>query len=87
MFASELLSCSLEPSVSVCVNRQEKQTESFFDHLFNQSAFCFFPCGCFMVESDVPPPNLKYDVFGRTAEQQRKHLNLLLKSTENSLLY
>lgn len=61
------------------MNRQEKQTESFFDHLFNQSAFDFFPSGCFTVESDVPPPNLKYDVFGGTAEQQRKHLNLFFK--------
>lgn len=34
----------------------------------------FFPGGCFIVESDVPQPDFKHDVFIGSAQQLTKHL-------------
>lgn len=33
----------------------------------NQLALIFFPGGCFIVESDVPQPDFKHDIFIGTA--------------------
>lgn len=51
-----------------CEIGQENELEtSWFSSLF-------FPGGCFIVESDVPQPDFKHDVFIGSAQQLTKHL-------------
>lgn len=53
-----------------CENGHENELETSW----LSSLFFFFSGGCFIVESDVPQPDFKHDVFIGRAQQLTKQL-------------
>lgn len=81
----ELCSCISVSSVKMDMKMSWKPVGS---HLF--FFFFFFPGGCLMVESDVPQPDFKHDVFIGSAQQLTKHLRRtrrLFSFNEQIMLY
>lgn len=63
-----LCSCISASSVKMDMKMSWKPVGSHLWFVF------FFPGGCFIVESDVPQPDFKHDVFIGRAQQLTKQL-------------